>query len=115
MLLHLGDEESVKINQRIDQYRRKYSASSAEFSASEDPLDYTYLQQMMSIISREWPLFKPVFGDRGYVNAKVNEIATVRNDEAHFRGIPPVEKMRAYVACADLLARLQRARAETRS
>lgn len=115
VLLHLGDEESVKINQRIDQYRRKYSASSAEFSASEDPLDYTYLQQMMSIISREWPLFKPVFGDRGYVNAKVNEIATVRNDEAHFRGIPPVEKMRAYVACADLLARLQRARAETRS
>lgn len=115
VLLHLGDEEGVKINQRIDQYRRKYSASSAEFSASGDPLDYTYLQQMMTIISREWPLFKPIFGDRGYINAKVNEIATVRNDEAHFRGIPPVEKMRAYVACADLLARLQRPAAEKHS
>lgn len=59
------------------------------------------------IISREWQLFKPIFGDRGYIDGKVNEIATVRNDEAHFRGIPAVEKMRAYVACSDLLTRLQ--------
>lgn len=107
VLAHLGVEEAARITQTIAHYRGKYSATPDEFSASEDPLDYTYLKQMMQIISREWVLFKPIFGDRAYVDAKLSEIAAVRNDEAHFRGIPPVEKMRAYVACSDLLARLQ--------
>src|SRR6185437_13277215 len=110
VLLHVGIEEAERISQTIEQYKRKYSTSPSEFSPSEDPLDYTYLKQMMNIVSREWQLFKPIFIDRGYVDTKVSEIAAVRNDEAHFRGIPPVEKMRAYVACTDLLARLQRSR-----
>jgi len=110
VLLHVGIEEAERISQTIEQYKRKYSASPSEFSPSDDPLDYTYLKQMMNIVSREWQLFKPIFIDRGYVDTKVSEIAAVRNDEAHFRGIPPVEKMRAYVACTDLLARLQRSR-----
>ena len=104
---HLGHDETERINQTIAQYKRKYSTSSDEFSPSEDPLDYTYLKQMMHVISREWQLFKPIFLDRGYIDSKVSDIAGVRNDEAHFRGIPAVEKMRAYVACSDLLARLQ--------
>lgn len=108
VLSHLGSDEAARISQMIEQYKRKYAVRSDEFSPSEDPLDYTYLGQMMQVISREWQLFKPVFGDRAYVDTKVSEIATVRNDEAHFRGIPPVEKMRAYVACSDLLTRLQR-------
>lgn len=105
---HLGGEEADRIRATISQYKKRYAAKlSDEFSPSEDPLDYTYLKQMMTIISREWRLFQPTFRDRGYIDAKLGEIAAVRNDEAHFRGIPPVEKMRAYVACADLLARLQ--------
>lgn len=107
VLAHLGSEEAEKLSQRIAQYKQRYSTSPNEFSPSEDPLDYTYLKQMMVVISREWQLFKPIFLDRGYIDAKVSEIAAVRNDEAHFRGIPAVEKMRAYVACSDLLARLQ--------
>lgn len=115
VLEHLGTDEAERINQTIDQYKRKYSTSPDEFSASEDPLDYTYLKQMMTVISREWQNFKPIFGDRGFVDSKLNEIAAVRNDEAHFRNIPPIEKMRAYVACADLLARLQPRRPTTAS
>lgn len=107
VLTHLGNEEAERISQTIEQYKRKYSNSPDEFSPSEDPLDYTYLKQMMLVISREWQLFKPIFLDRGYIDSKVSEIAAVRNDEAHFRGIPAVEKMRAYVACSDLLGRLQ--------
>jgi superfamily II DNA or RNA helicase len=107
VLAHLGSEEAARITDTIAQYRRRYATTLDEFSPSEDPLDYTYLKQMMQVISREWQLFKPIFGDRGYVDSKVSEIAAVRNDEAHFRGIPPVEKMRAYVACSDLLVRLQ--------
>jgi superfamily II DNA or RNA helicase len=107
ILDYLGNEEADRITQTMAQYKRKFSSAPDEFSPSEDPLDYTYLKQMMVIISREWQLFKPVFLDRGYIDAKLSEIAAVRNDEAHFRGIPAVEKMRAYVACSDLLARLQ--------
>ena len=107
VLDHLGAEEAERISQTIAHYKRKYSTTPDEFSPSEDPLDYTYLKQMMQVISREWQIFKPIFQDRGYIDAKLNEIAAVRNDEAHFRGIPAVEKMRAYVACSDLLVRLQ--------
>jgi SNF2 family DNA or RNA helicase len=107
VLDYLGNDEADRIIRTIAQYKRKYSSTPDEFSPSEDPLDYTYLKQMMVIISREWQLFKPVFLDRGYIDAKVSEIAAIRNDEAHFRGIPAVEKMRAYVACSDLLVRLQ--------
>jgi superfamily II DNA or RNA helicase len=104
---HLAKEEVDTISQRIAQFKRRFSTSPDEFSPSEDPLDYMYLKDVMLVISREWQLFKPIFGDRGYIDGKVSEIATVRNDEAHFRGIPAVEKMRAYVACSDLLAKLQ--------
>ena len=107
VLTHLGSEESERINQTIAQYKRRYSISADEFTPSEDPLDYTYLKQMMRVISQEWQLFQPAFKDKGFIDSKVSEIAVVRNDEAHFRGIPPVEKMRAYVACSDLLSRLQ--------
>ena len=107
ILDYLGNEEADRIIQTMAQYKRKFSNRPDEFSPSEDPLDYTYLKQMMVIISREWQLFKPVFLDRGYIDGKLSEITAVRNDEAHFRGIPAVEKMRAYVACSDLLARLQ--------
>jgi superfamily II DNA or RNA helicase len=107
VLAHLGTEEAERISQTVAQYRRRYSGSADDFAPSEDPLDYTYLKQMMRVISQEWQLFQPIFKDRKFIDNKVSEIAVVRNDEAHFRGIPPVEKMRAYVACSDLLARLQ--------
>jgi len=109
VLAHLGTDEAARITETIQRYKLKYSASLDEFSASEDPLDYTYLKQMMQVISREWQIFQPIFGEKAFVDSKVSDIAAVRNDEAHFRGIPPVEKMRAYVACSDLLARLKAA------
>lgn len=110
----LGSDDAEKIHKMIAQYKRRFSTTPDEFSPSEDPLDYTYLMQMMQIISREWQLFKPVFGDREFIDGKLSEIAAVRNDEAHFRGVPPIEKMRAYVACADLLAKLQQRPSESR-
>ncbi len=103
---HLGPDEAVKIKARISETRKRY-LTAPDFTPSENPLDYLYLQQLVELISREWALFKSVFGEKSFLMNKVKDIAGVRNDEAHFRNIPQVERMRAYVACSDILAKVR--------
>lgn len=102
----VGPDEATKIRARISETQRRYG-STPDFTPSDSPLDYLYLQQLVELISKEWPLFKPVFGEKSFLMNKLKDIAGVRNDEAHFRNIPQVERMRAYVACSDILARLK--------
>jgi SNF2 family DNA or RNA helicase len=98
--------EAQGIRLRISQAREKYGGS-GDFAPSDSPLDYVYIAQLVDLVSNEWLLFKPVFGERRFLADKVKDIASVRNDEAHFRNIPQIEKMRAYVACADILNKLR--------
>ena len=103
---HLGATEAQGIRLRISQAHERYGLSE-EFAPSDNPLDYVYIGQLVDFVSKEWLLFRPVFGEKRFLADKVKDIASVRNDEAHFRNIPQVEKMRAYVACADILTKLK--------
>jgi hypothetical protein len=103
---HLGDEETKSIGLRISLAQQKYGGSD-DFAPSDSPLDYVYIAQLVDLVSKEWPLFKSRFGERRFLADKIKDIASVRNDEAHFRDIPQIEKMRAYVACADILTKLR--------
>ena len=95
-----------EIGLRISQAHQRYGGS-GEFAPSDSPLDYVYLGQLVDLDSKEWPLFRAVFGEKRFLADKIKDIARVRNDEAHFRNIPQVEKMRAYVACAGILTKLR--------
>lgn len=103
---HLGPTEAEAIRLRIYQAQHRYGGS-GEFAPSDSPLDYVYIGQLVDLVSREWLLFRPIFGEKRFLADKIKDIASVRNDEAHFRSIPQVEKMRAYVACADILTKLR--------
>lgn len=103
---HLGAMDAQSIRLRISQAQHRYGGSD-EFAPSDSPLDYVYIAQLVELVSKEWMLFRPVFGEKRFLADKVKDIASVRNDEAHFRNIPQVEKMRAYVACADILTKLK--------
>jgi superfamily II DNA or RNA helicase len=103
---HLGPTEAQSIRLRISHAQQRYGGS-GDFAPSDSPLDYVYIGQLVDLVSREWLLFRPIFGEKRFLADKVKDIASVRNDEAHFRNIPQVEKMRAYVACADILTKLK--------
>ncbi len=103
---HLGAMETQAIRLRISQAQERYGGSS-DFAPSDSPLDYVHIGQLIDLVSKEWMLFRLVFGEKRFLADKIKDIASVRNDEAHFRNIPQVEKMRAYVACADILTKLK--------
>jgi superfamily II DNA or RNA helicase len=107
---YLGSQEAERIAKTISAAKQRYAnryGDGGDLSPSENPLDYVYLAQLVQIVCGEWALFKPIFGERRFLDERVKDVAGVRNDEAHFRSIPAVEKMRAYVACSDLLTKLK--------
>jgi len=77
-------------------------------------VDYLYLAQLPPLLftSDVWPVARIRFGEaqnaKQRLQAAVSQIAPVRNEIAHIREVEPDRLLRASVACADVLAMLQR-------
>jgi hypothetical protein len=68
-------------------------------------LDYFYLAQLITVLLSNdiWVDVKPLFKEKEQLQRTVASISKVRNDRAHFRGVPEKELQRCVLACDDLL------------
>ncbi len=77
--------------------------------ASQNLLDFTYPQDLFSIIFAEWNAFSPIFGnDKHYWNQRAQFITKIRNPLAHNRdkAVYAHERQIAKGYCEELLAKL---------
>lgn len=74
-------------------------------------LDYSYLGELMVLITSQWQLFLDVFGQgkpaKRELQDKLEAIIKVRNPLAHNRAAPENELKRAEVFCTDILMLVQ--------
>jgi hypothetical protein len=77
--------------------------------ASQNPLDFTYPQDLFAIILKEWQIFQPIFGrDKAYWDQRSQVISKVRNPLAHNRDdvISDYECQIAEGYCKEILQRI---------
>lgn len=82
-----------------------------QFGSSHHLLDYTYLQDLIELVNRQWELFQDLFGDdrkaKGRLTKKVYTIVKVRNPLAHNRLVPMEELEAARQYCRELESALK--------
>jgi hypothetical protein len=74
-------------------------------------LDYSYLNDLLALINKEWSVFHDVFGSgkaaKRKLQSNIEAIVRVRNPLAHNRSVPSNELKRAEVYCTDILLQLK--------
>jgi len=79
--------------------------------ASQNPLDFTYPQDLFAIVLKEWQIFQPIFGkDKAYWDQRSQVISKVRNPLAHNRDdvISDYERQIAEGYCKEILQRINK-------
>jgi len=79
--------------------------------ASQNPLDFTYPQDLFAIVLKEWQIFQPIFGkDKTYWDQRSQVISKVRNPLAHNRDdvISDYERQIAEGYCKEILQRINK-------
>lgn len=99
----------------VEKWKQLREKDERAFSGYEQPLpsllDYTYLDDLLAMINRQWQLFMDIFGTgkpaKQELRRKLEAIIRVRNPLAHNRVIPTNEIKRADVYSEDLLRLLK--------
>jgi hypothetical protein len=100
----LGNEGWAGILERREKYKIQYPRSAT--GADVDVLTFSYFGQLVQLVlwGGAWDMFKHMFRDRRELEDMSRVVCPVRNDQAHFRPVPPRELDRCRIACEDLLA-----------
>jgi hypothetical protein len=95
-----------RLRQQQSRERRQFGAA-----ASEDILDFTYINDLRELIFAAWGLFQPILGStKDEWNRHFDAVSLVRNPAAHFRRIPEAQTLAAETSCKWILHRLDKLR-----
>jgi hypothetical protein len=100
-----SEKEIASLESRKQKHLESYPLAPGQI-ASGDFLDYLYLSDLARLVTAQetWDKFSPIFDKRKeLLQGKLEQIAPVRNDRAHFRAVPENELLRCKLACNDLL------------
>ena len=101
--LHSDQSTLEKWREIQDKDRRAFS----DYAITESTLvDYTFLNELTEMITRQWDLFLDVFGHKrsakGAFVEKMKSVTRVRNPLAHSRTVPDNELIRAETYCNEI-------------
>lgn len=93
--------------EKLAQLQLLQTKEEKQFGRSHHLLNYTYLQDLLELINKQWEIFKDVFGEdkkaKGHLTEKVQAIVKVRNPLAHNRLVPPAELDQTKTYCEDIM------------
>jgi hypothetical protein len=97
----LGNKEYAEIAKRL-----KHSRNSG--SVAIEFMDFMYLKQISQLMFAEWQWFAGEFGEKIWLNSRLEKIIQVRNDLAHSRIVNSQDSATALRYCEEIKKRLDK-------
>jgi CheY-like chemotaxis protein len=107
------DWEDLIPKQVRDALSNKRSDAAQTRGPSSDLLDRATFGQLIDIVLARWKLFEPIIADKAWVQTTLHELRKARNQLAHGTRPGADDKVKIYLAVAEVSAKIPVAAAET--